>query len=385
MIHLPMFVRFASFPMPVSDLKNPFQCDTVVDGSFSSVRKKELTEIRQILCGRNHLALISPRRYGKTSLVRKAVRESGRPAMFVNVQMAMSAACLAGMLLKAFLAIHPSERFKDALKSLRVRPTLFYNPDTNSMDVSFDASIKGFTALEDVLTTLDEKSDPQDRLIVVLDEFQEVMNLEPGTGKLLRGVMQQQKNINYLFSGSDEGMMRAIFEDIKSPFSHFGALMRPGRIPYEDFHAFLSERLAALRKDRAREDASQILELTQCHPFYTQQLATIFWDLCVRSADQAAVSSAADAILRSLSPTYLVLWSRLNRTNRRILEVLSRGSKLQEIQDVPSSTVYSAVARLKKEGLLIKDEDFALEDPFFALWIRRSMQLAAVGLPPAGP
>ena len=52
---------------------------------------------------------------------------------------------------------------------------------------------------------------------------------------------------------------------------------------------------------------------------------------------------------------------------------------------MPSSTLYSAVARLKKEGLLIKDEDFALEDPFFALWIRRSMQLAAVGLPPADP
>lgn len=197
--------------------------------------------------------------------------------------------------------------------------------------------------------------------------------------------MQLQKNINYLFPGSDEGMMTAIFEDIKSPFSHFGALMRLGRIPYEDFHAFLYDRLAVLRKDRPQEDASQILELTQCHPFYTQQLAAVFWDSCVRSADQAAVSSAADAVLRSPSPTYMVLWSRLNRTNRRILEVLSRGSKLQEIKDVPSSTLYSAVARLKKEGLLIKDEDFALKDPFFALWIRRSMQLAAVGLPPADP
>ncbi len=59
--------------------------------------------------------------------------------------------------------------------------------------------------------------------------------------------MQLQKNINYLFPGSDEGMMTAIFEDIKSPFFHFGALMRLGRIPYEDFHAFLYDRLAVLR------------------------------------------------------------------------------------------------------------------------------------------
>lgn len=365
-------------------LENPFQYGTVVDGNFFTDRKEELPQVQQMLSGRNHLVLISPRRYGKTSLVRKAIVESGRPAIFVNVQMAMSASGLAELLLKSFLAIHPWERFKDALKKFRVKPVFSYNPDTNGMDVSFDASAKGSTALEDVLTLIDEKSDAHDRLIVVLDEFQEIANLEPGTDKLLRAVMQLHKNINYLFLGSEESMMTAIFEDIKSPFFHFGALMHLGRIPYQDFYDFLTERLAVIRKEQAKEDARQILELTKCHPFYTQQLAAVFWDLSVRSENQASVLSAADAILRSLSASYMVLWSRLNRTNRRILEVLSRDAKLQEIKEFPSSTVYTAASRLKKEGIIIRDDDFALEDPFFALWIRRSKQQAAIGFSPVG-
>lgn len=363
--------------------ENPFQYGTVVDGNFFTDRKEELPQVQQMLSGRNHLVLISPRRYGKTSLVRKAVVQSGRPAIFINVQMAMSSSGLAEMLLKSFFAIHPWERFKDALKKFRVKPVFSYNPDTNNLEVSFDGATRGSVALEDVLTLIDEKSDPENRLIVVLDEFQEIDNLEPGTDKLLRAIMQLHKNINYLFLGSEESMMTAIFEDVKSPFFHFGALMRLDRIPYEDFFAFLTERLVVIRKENSEEDARQILELTQCHPFYTQQLAAVFWDLCIRTENQATVHTAADAILKGLSTSYLVLWSRLNRTYRRILEVLSRNAKLQEIKEYPSSTIYTAVARLKKDGIIIRDGEFALEDPFFALWIRRSMQNAAIGLSPA--
>lgn len=201
--------------------------------------------------------------------------------------------------------------------------------------VSFDASAQGCTALEDVLTLINEKSDAHDRLIVVFDEFQEIANLDPGTDKLLRAVMQLHKSLNYLFLGSEESMMTAIFEDIKSPFFHFGALMHLGKIPYQDFYDFLTERFAVIRKEQAAEDARQILDLTKCHPFYTQQLAAVFWDLCVPP--------------------------RIRRP----------------FQLLPTPA-------LKKDGIIVRDDDSALEDPFSALLIRRSKQQAAIGLSPVG-
>ena len=76
-------------PMPIQE--NPFKFGTVVDGDFFTDRKEELPRVMQMLSGHNHLIIISPRRYGKTSLVRKAIVGSNRPAIFVNVQMALSA------------------------------------------------------------------------------------------------------------------------------------------------------------------------------------------------------------------------------------------------------------------------------------------------------
>ena len=169
--------------------ENPFKLGTIVDGSFFTDRVEELPKVRQMISGHNHLVLISPRRYGKTSLVRKAILQTGRPAVFVNVQMAMSSCCLAELLLKSFFAIHPWERFKDAIRSFRVRPTMTLNPETNGVEFSFEATAKGTVALEDALNLLNNKSDPENRLIVVLDEFQEIPRLEPGTDKLLRGII----------------------------------------------------------------------------------------------------------------------------------------------------------------------------------------------------
>lgn len=75
----------------MSALEKPFKFGTVVDGGFFTGRADELSKISQLIAGHKHLPLIGPRGYGKTSLVRKAILLTGRPALFVDVQMATSA------------------------------------------------------------------------------------------------------------------------------------------------------------------------------------------------------------------------------------------------------------------------------------------------------
>ena len=360
--------------------ENPFEFGFEAQGDFPADADLEMLKVRQLLAGRNHLALVSPRRFGKTRLVRKAVMETGRPAVFVNLQMATTQAGLAALLLKAFLAIHPIGRLKDAFKSFRAKPVLTYNIDANTMEVSFDASVKGSAALEDVLNLMDAQSDPDDRLIVVLDGFEEITGFEPGTDKLLRAVMEKHANINCVFIGSDE-RVAALFEDAGSPFFNFATLIRLSRNPQDVFARFLIQRLEPIRGARARDDAAEILELTKGHALFVQLLAAVFWERCRLEGERATVHGAGEAFLRGLSASYEVLWSRLNRTNRRILSVLARGGSLQDIGVLSTRTVYGAAARMRKDGLIVRDEEFALEDPFFALWIRQSMEQAAIGVP----
>jgi len=88
----------------------------------------------------------------------------------------------------------------------------------------------------------------------------------------LRSVIQFHKNVNYLFLGSAEFLMKQIFENKKSPFYHFGQLFTLNKIPYNDFYNFLLSRFEVIT-DKAAEIAEKILAFSNCHPYYTQQFA----------------------------------------------------------------------------------------------------------------
>ena len=94
----------------------------------------------------------------------------------------------------------------------------------------------------------------------------------------LRAMMQMQKNINYIILGSQDSMMRNIFEKKKSPFYHFATMMTLGPIPYSDFLEYLSKRLYPLASNDNEDIANKILSFTDGQPYYTQKLAFHVWN-----------------------------------------------------------------------------------------------------------
>ena len=181
--------------------------------------------------------------------------------------------------------------------------------------------------------------------------------------------MQEQKHINYILLGSQESMMTDIFEKKKSPFYHFGELMRLGKLPREDFHEYLSKRLATVFPTACDTMADQILDYTQCHPYYSQQLAANVWQIGMLQPEiKDAVHAAIDHIVKSHGLDYERLWMSLNRTNRWILRQLALGRPLNSGEH-RTSTVYSAAKQLQKEGYVIYSNQYELEDPFYRQWI----------------
>lgn len=131
---------------------NPFKFDSLVDAPYFTDRVKELEYIVQFLKSENHLILISPRRFGKSSLVRKAVKKSMRPNLWLNMQSVLSREDFAAKLLKAVLKEYKFEKIKYYLRNFRVIPSVNMNPMTDEFSVSFQPSAdNGITALEDVI------------------------------------------------------------------------------------------------------------------------------------------------------------------------------------------------------------------------------------------
>ena len=354
-------------------MENPFKFGTIIEEEYFTDRVQEVAYICQFIQSANHLVLISPRRFGKSSVVAKAVKQSGRKSITVNLQQVTSVADLAAKLLREFFKIHPVQRLKHAITHFRVIPTISTNELTGMLDVSFQPGVDASMLLEDVMALIESSHTDDDRLIVVLDEFQDVLDLDSHLDKKLRAIMQEQKHINYILLGSQESMMTDIFEKKKSPFYHFGQLMRLGKLPYEDFHRYLSKRLASCFPEHCDELSVKILDYTGCHPYYSQQLAANVWQVGVlRPESSQPFYDAIQQIVTTHGLDYERLWTSFNRTNKWLLQRLATGASLQT-GDYPTSTLYSALKRLQKEGYVIYADSYKLEDPFFKEWILKEM------------
>lgn len=351
-------------------MNNPFKFGSVVDEPYFTDRINELAYIKHSMNSANHIVLISPRRFGKTSLVKKAIKEINRPSIFINLQMAVSVENLASLLLKEIFKLRPFEKVKHLMTHFRVIPTISTNPFSDAVDVSFQPSLDTTAILEDAFALLEKVSSPTKRIITVFDEFQEIMGIEKGLDKRLRAIMQEQQNINYIFLGSQESMMTQIFERKKSPFYHFGMLMHLDKIPYDDFMQYITQRLPLKDSTQTNDIAKDILDTTLCHPYFTQQLASQVWEILTYSdVKENIVKEAVEQLTIIHDLDFERLWMNFNKTDKYIMLNLAHKKQPSSTRSLPTSTIYSSVKRLMQMGYIIKTNEYEIEDPFFRNWL----------------
>jgi len=369
--------NIATKNIAIIKMNNPFKFGSVVDDPFFTNRTEELAKIEAILNSNNHLIMISPRRFGKTSLIKKAVKTGSREILFLDLQLINSIEDFAAQYLRRIYRIFPSERIKQFIRNFRIIPTLSVNPVSSEMEISFQNTGADLPLLEDVLNLLDHLSDPVNRTIVVFDEFQDIMRLGIGIDRKLRAIMQLHQNINYIILGSQESMMREIFEKKKSPFYHFGQLFPLPKIEKEHFKSFIN---AGLNNVCSNPDqiADDILNFTDGHPYYTQQLAYTIWNIL--NQKQVVLKPVEQAISETIQIhdfDYERLWATIKNTDKKILVNLAQRNNHHMISPLaraanigPVSTVFSSLKRLMQNGNVIKSEQgYEIDDPFFKLWI----------------
>ena len=114
-------------------MENPFKFGSLVDAPYFTDRAKELDYIVQFLKSENHLVLMSPRRFGKSSLVKKAVVQTQRPYLWLNMQAVLSKEDFAAKLLKELLNQFKLEKMKHYLRNFRIIPSINMNPMTDEI------------------------------------------------------------------------------------------------------------------------------------------------------------------------------------------------------------------------------------------------------------
>jgi len=379
----------------VTTATNPFRFGRIVSGDAFTDRDADLMVLERELRGGQNVLIEAPRRFGKTSLILEVKRrlEAGRIAVaYLDCMLVPSRARLADRLATAYLEAfkNPAQRAEDwvvqHLRAFRVRPTLTID-DRGHAQLSFEAGSAGAPNLDALLEQLFNEPEViarsgKKRVVVIFDEFQELMELGPALLRQLRAVIQRQQHVSYAFLGSRQALLRRAVHERSAPLLKMARPYPLGPLPRDAFAAFLLSRFKASGRPVLKEVVYAVLDLTGCHPNDTQEAAHFLWEVALLPLSPTdLVASAMDRVLDAESAQMTVLWHDSAPAQRNLLVALvewgGRNIYSEEYRRHANlgaaTTVQRALQTLTDRELVDLEPSgaYAIKERFFAEWIRR--------------
>lgn len=124
---------------------NPFRFGTVVSGDYFTNRLKEIKQISEHIKSGQHIILISPRRFGKTSLINEVINNLNMPFIKIDMELIIDELDLANYYVKKTLSLSPFEKLKYYLKNLTIQPSIQFKPENNDVSISFSMEQKNIS------------------------------------------------------------------------------------------------------------------------------------------------------------------------------------------------------------------------------------------------
>ncbi len=377
---------------------NPFVYGEIVTAEAFADRDDERERLRRDLASGQKVFLISPRRYGKSSLVRDVLRTLGREGV-LTVEVTVAASSSYVGFLEAYAralvaADTPVSRLRRWTAELlqSVRP-----------EVRFDAAPTGKAGFALAFPTVRTARDAarlaaevfalpariaaarKQRLAIALDEFQAVEAFDGGASveASLRAAVQDQRQVGYVFAGSEPTLMERMVSP-KRPFYKAGPVMRLEKIDPAVFGDFLERRFRASGIRTEAGLGAAIVDLAGNVPYDVQRLAHETWD-DVHDAGRrsAGLDDLHLTLIRLLDEQHTVFeesWQRLTLAQRAALRaIVFEDGKEMLSADVRTrhrlagtSSVQAALAALVKQDVVMKDgASYVVTDSLYREWVAR--------------
>ncbi len=321
-------------------------------------------------------ALLGPRRYGKTSVLRRVaadVIEGGAAIVWVDLYEVASMADLAARLDDALARITGRLGEKLAKVAAGVQVSLgVVRLELRAPSRDRPDPVLTIHALLEVLTRF-AASQPT---VVFVDEFSGIARVDGAAGLLRTGLQHHYQDLGLVFAGSEPSMMRMLFTEQAQPFYAQADLVEIEPLAAEALIDQVADGFAAT--DRvAGTVARQVATFSEGHPQRAMQLADAAWRL-VPAGEEATESTWAEALDRVRSATAdgnERLYSALQEKERSVLRVLASGGAVfgtqAQLLDLGGGAAQHARQRLVELGhVVVRDDNHRIVDPVFADWIR---------------
>ena len=379
-------------------MKNPFVYGKVVRGECFADRTREIAELTSDILSGQNVILFSPRRYGKTSLIMEVldrVREEGVLTLYLDLFKVVSEEDFVSAYAREIAKLC-GKGIRSALRRIRrllprLIPKVTVKGESVEAEIEFEFDLRGereplLDELFEAVATLAREQGKS--AVVVFDEFQEIAiwDREERVQRRMRAHFQHHREVAYVFMGSKRHLMQDIFQDKSRPFYRFGKHFTLGKIPPVEFAAFIRERFESTGFKVESDVPERIIAEAENHPYYTQLLCHVLWDLLrdagvVREGD---VALGVEEVITQEAHAFQELWDSLPLKARQLLAALAKeGTPRVEIYSGdflikhnlgPASSVQRALERLLSEGILERmDGAYEFTDVFLKRWLEREL------------
>ena len=372
-------------------MENIFVYGMVTCGKWFTDREEDGKRLAaNFSCGVNTI-IISPRRYGKTSLVHHVAgqfRDPGIKIVICDIFSCKTQEDFYKIFAKSIIK-QTSTKWEEWLDNTRrflsaLTPKITIGNDpANDFSISFDMNDKQL--LNDEILNLPFKIAKEKKLkiVVCIDEFQQISEFQNPIEfqKKLRTYWQLQTGVvSYCLFGSKKHLLRDFFSKQNMPFYKFGDVVFLDKISMEHWIPFIRKRFEDTGKYISEEIAKKICLTVENHSSYVQQLAWLVWIRTEHTTTQESFESACSDLLTQSSMLFYSYYENLSALQIRFLKAIADGntenlnaSEILRQYDIPSS---SHITRIKqsleqKEIIDITHKKVTFCDPVFGLWFKR--------------
>jgi uncharacterized protein len=365
---------------------NPFPVSSYISPEFFCDRENETESLLSAAINGRHLTMFSPRRIGKTALIKHAFYTGRKSKQFIPVYCDILATGSLKEFTESFgrsvltaLAMNDSG-FKKILKTLAaLRPKAGIDPITGEPYISLTVNNEQ-EAIDSLHTVFRYIQEQKKHFVIAIDEFQQITNYpEKNTEAVLRSFVQDTNNVSMVFSGSRKHILTGIFSTPDRPFYSSTQMMEISKIGNDRYKNFIIEKF---RKHNIKTEESAIdllLRLTSTHTFYVQYMCNRLFSTGDMINDDA-VRRMLLRIINENEAIYAGYIAVLTPFQFRVLRAIglnmgvqnpTSGEFVSRYELGATSSVSVAIKSLgDKEFIDFIDSQYVLNDRFFDAWIR---------------
>jgi uncharacterized protein len=372
-------------------MQTPFNFGRTVKNDSFTNREAEIKKLISNFENKINTIIISPRRWGKSSLVEKVgglvksktIRIVKLDLFGIRTEEEFYNA-LANSVIKATSTKTEEwiEMAKKFLKNVTPKFTVELG-DKQSFDLSLDLDTikKHYRELLDMAERLAKEKNLD--IIICIDEFQNIstFNNSLSVQKRLRSVWQHHEKVTYCLYGSKQHMMIELFNKQSNPFYKFGELIYLPKIAESKWVTYITRQFQKTNKKISPELAKEIAEIVKCHPYYVQQLSHLVWINSAGTVTMATIRQSTQELIDQNAILYFKETEELNNTEIKLLRAISaREVRLTSKEIIARYNMGTSAGVIKAKRSLVakeiiddnKKQPFFL-DPVFELWFLQNI------------